>query len=331
MRRGLIIWCLTLGMLAGVVPARAELFNQTNQDVSSGWGLWTKRVGLSSFTFLKIGQGARPVALGEAYTAIADDINAAFWNPAGLGHLKGSAYTLNYTRWFTGSKVLSGALAFNAGFGVIGFSVISFATQQFPVTTPTAPWGTGEMQKAGDLAISGMFAKRITEKLMIGAQVRWLQEDLVLDKMSNIDYSIGSMFYTGWGSTRIAMGFRNLGADKKVQQGGQITLMPATYNVAGAMEVFGKKDSKAFATLCVEESFITDYAPSTRVGLEAWMNNMLALRAGYRSNMELEDWSFGAGLKQKVRGKTFTVDVSYCREKEGLFDPPIRLTVGGAF
>jgi len=28
--------------------------------------------------------GARPLGMGEAFTAIADDANAVFWNPAGL-------------------------------------------------------------------------------------------------------------------------------------------------------------------------------------------------------------------------------------------------------
>ena len=335
MKKGLLIWRLTLtltflaGMVAPALAKKKDLYPE--MDASKGWGMWEKRVGLSAFTFVKIGQGARAEALGGAFTAIADDINAAFWNPAGLGHIKGTAYTFNYTRWLANSKLLSGALAFDAGFGVIGFSVISFGTEEFPVTTPTAPRGTGEMQKAGDIAIAGMFAKRITEKLMLGGQVRWLQEDLVLDKIANVDFSIGTHFYPGWKSTRFAMGFRNLGADKKVQQGGFQAMMPATYNVSGAMEILGKKDSKGYATLIIEESFITDYAPSTRVGLEAWLNNMLALRAGYKSNMELEDWSFGAGLKHKIRGKTFTADVSWSRETRGYFDPPLRLTFGGAF
>lgn len=331
MKRGLFVGFLTLTLLAGWASQTVAKDLYPEMDASKGWGMWEKRVGLSGFTFIKIGQGARAEGMGQAYTAIADDINAAFWNPAGLGHLKGTNYTFNYTRWLANSKLLSGALAFDAGFGVIGFSVISFGTQEFPVTTPTAPWGTGEMQKAGDIAIGGLFAKRITEKLMIGGQIRWLQEDLVFDKMSNIDFNIGTLFYTGFKSTRIAMGFRNLGPDKKLQQGGFQSMLPATYNVSAAMEILGKRGSKGYATLCVEESFITDYAASTRVGVEAWMNSLLALRAGYKSNMELEDWSFGAGIKHTIKGKTITADVSWSRETRGYFDPPLRLTVGGSF
>ena len=41
-------------------------------------------VGTTGAQFLKIGTGARPVAMGYAFSAVADDLNALYWNPAGL-------------------------------------------------------------------------------------------------------------------------------------------------------------------------------------------------------------------------------------------------------
>ncbi|MGB7055958.1 MAG: hypothetical protein WBE28_11630, partial [bacterium] len=41
--------------------------------------------GATGYTFVKLGVGVRPVAMGNAFTAISDDGNAVFWNPAGLG------------------------------------------------------------------------------------------------------------------------------------------------------------------------------------------------------------------------------------------------------
>jgi hypothetical protein len=38
--------------------------------------------------FLKIGIGARPLAMGGAFTALADDPSAIYWNPAGLSQLR---------------------------------------------------------------------------------------------------------------------------------------------------------------------------------------------------------------------------------------------------
>ncbi|MFH2203935.1 MAG: PorV/PorQ family protein [Elusimicrobiota bacterium] len=39
-------------------------------------------------SFLKISPGARPIGMGNAFTAIADDLNALAWNPAGLADAK---------------------------------------------------------------------------------------------------------------------------------------------------------------------------------------------------------------------------------------------------
>ena len=39
----------------------------------------------TGYAFLKLGVGVRPVAMGNAFTAMSDDGNAVFWNPAGLG------------------------------------------------------------------------------------------------------------------------------------------------------------------------------------------------------------------------------------------------------
>ncbi|MEQ1920553.1 MAG: hypothetical protein ABL955_15300, partial [Elusimicrobiota bacterium] len=40
--------------------------------------------GTSGAQFLKLGSGARAGAMADAFAAIADDANAAYYNPAGL-------------------------------------------------------------------------------------------------------------------------------------------------------------------------------------------------------------------------------------------------------
>jgi hypothetical protein len=47
--------------------------------------------GATGYTFVKLGVGVRPVAMGNAFTALSDDGNAVFWNPSGLG-IVGSYY-----------------------------------------------------------------------------------------------------------------------------------------------------------------------------------------------------------------------------------------------
>src|SRR5687767_4320158 len=50
--------------------------------------------GTSSAQFLKMGAGARAAAMGNAFTAVADDVTATYWNPAGLGQIKNAQMSL---------------------------------------------------------------------------------------------------------------------------------------------------------------------------------------------------------------------------------------------
>ena len=42
------------------------------------------RYGTTSANFLEIGTSSRAVSMGEAFVSLADDVNSAYWNPAGL-------------------------------------------------------------------------------------------------------------------------------------------------------------------------------------------------------------------------------------------------------
>jgi len=56
----------------------------------------------SPAAFVDVGLGARPVGLGRAFVALADDANAALYNPAGLAGLEGTQLTSMYARLYPG-------------------------------------------------------------------------------------------------------------------------------------------------------------------------------------------------------------------------------------
>jgi hypothetical protein len=59
-----------------------------------------KSAGTATAQFLKLGTGARAIGMGEAYTAVAEDADALYWNPAGLVWLKRKEAAAMYTYWF---------------------------------------------------------------------------------------------------------------------------------------------------------------------------------------------------------------------------------------
>ena len=93
MKRSMLITASVLALLLAASPALAVKWG----GVTGEYGV--KKVNISGMQFLKIGQGARAAAMGDAFTAVADDINAIFWNGSGLVHVENVAYQLNWTRF----------------------------------------------------------------------------------------------------------------------------------------------------------------------------------------------------------------------------------------
>ena len=48
-----------------------------------------------SAAFLKRGMSARAIGMGSAYTAVANDASATFWNPAGLLNSRGTNFQIS--------------------------------------------------------------------------------------------------------------------------------------------------------------------------------------------------------------------------------------------
>jgi len=71
--------------------------------------------GATPFNFLFLDANARPVALGGAYAAIAQDANALLYNPAGLAGVRRTHLTLQHTEHFQSVNQEYGAIASKLG------------------------------------------------------------------------------------------------------------------------------------------------------------------------------------------------------------------------
>ena len=56
--------------------------------------------GSTAAQFLQIGAGARAAGMGEAFSSVADDASAIYYNPAGMAQLKQKELTVSYNAYF---------------------------------------------------------------------------------------------------------------------------------------------------------------------------------------------------------------------------------------
>ena len=293
--------------------------------------------GRASFTALKVGQSARAAGMGSAFTAIADDVSAVFWNAAGLTQIERFEYAVGYTSWLVESEFFSGAVALRKGSQTFALSMIQFDAGTSLETTPLDPKGEfGRTIEAGDIFIKADYAYKMTDKLSLGGSVKWIQETLDEVKINSPSFDFSTLFYTGFGSSRIAMTLRNYGKDQELVIPGSLPAgtriaQPLIYTIAMAMEAYGRKGDPNYLTVATELTHHIDDRERFHAGGEFWIANTLALRAGYRWRYDLGDWSLGAGVHRDLGGgRKIGVDFAYVNFGD-LFDAPLRVSVVGAF
>ncbi len=214
-------WLTALVLLSFsmLVPAGLILAQQTGQeaqDILSGRGDFNN-VGNRSAEFLTIGVSARAVALGGAYSALADDITSLYWNPAGLGFLEGSEafftvvnmpldVTLSYAGG--GTSVLNGSASIGAFAEVLSFGNLE-------VNTVEEPNGTGLMWSSFSFAGGVTWAQNFSDRFSAGVTVKGIHENIWDVAASSFAFDFGSNYHTTFMDRNIRLAFvvQNLGAE----------------------------------------------------------------------------------------------------------------------
>ncbi|MDZ7261850.1 MAG: hypothetical protein ONB05_07070, partial [candidate division KSB1 bacterium] len=119
-----------------------------------------KKVGTSAAAFLRIPVGAKGIAMGSAFTSIADDGSAMFWNPGNIANQSNRTLFVHHSPW------LPGLGYYYVGFslpvpnvGVFGINITSLKSDEMDITTLEAPMGTGETFTAASTAVGITFAR----------------------------------------------------------------------------------------------------------------------------------------------------------------------------
>jgi len=278
-----------------------------------------QRTGTAALQFLKIGNGARGTGMGETFTAVADDISALYYNPAGLSLFKENGLTFSHTEWFVDTRLEYFGGVYHLGSNAIGVSVTSLRTEDMKVTTEFQPEGTGDYFRFSDIAIGLSFSRKMTSQFSFGATVKYVEETLGELKMRTVLGDLATYYMTGLGTTRFAVMISNFGG--QVTPTGSVNLLEG--RVANSFQSFPPptlfKIGFAFEPLLTQTNRITasaqlnspnDNKENINIGAEYAYKDFLFLRAGYKFNVDAENFSFGAGLKVPISFARANLDYS---------------------
>lgn len=309
-----------------------------------GFSQSISNTGTKAAQFLKIGPGARPVGMGEAFVAVANGALATYWNPAGLAQTDGYSYFFTSAKWLAGIQY--NYLAFAVPIpkrGVIGGALSYLGTDNMEVTTETNPEGTGEYFKYSGIALAFSYGKMFTDKFSFGFNAKYIYEKLKLMSASGMAVDIGLKYRTEWNKFTIGMNFQNFG--NKMRLTGEDTrfiyypdpnrdpnsqpniiadLRTESYDLpmrflVGVSIVPYETD---FATLLLAVDAIhpNDNTEYLNIGAELSLRNMAYIRIGREHNLMRDaegGLTFGGGVRYRRPGTPLNFSIDFAMADYG--------------
>lgn len=310
-----------------------------------------KKLGQTGLKFLDICVGARAAAMGEAYTVISDDVDAIFHNPAGIAQMESSIdLTVSRTEWFAGISYNAVGLAVNGGlWGNFGISLIP-APEYGDIYGTVVSDNAQGYEETGLLDVSAFamglaYGRKLTDKFMIGGQVKYAYQHLgsnpmqyqdpetdstwigtQVNELSAIAFDFGTIFYPGFKSFRFGMSVRNFSNAVKYEV--YNFQLPLTFKIGIGMDIldlFGEHPGQSFL-LSIDAVHPRDYTQRLQIGAEYGIS-VIKLRAGYKFNYDEEGLCAGVGIKTNY----LKIDYAYSQFSAFSDDLISRVTVGVLF
>lgn len=268
-----------------------------------------ERPGSTDAQFLKIGVSARAVGMGDAFIAVTDGAEAAYYNVAALARIQSTALAFTHTNWFAdiNHDFISVAHTFGR-LGTIGVSATALYTDEMKVRTPLQPDGTGETFYANNYRIGLSYARYLTDRVTLGGSFNYVNMSLYSDFVADaFSVDIAVLYVTNFRNFRFGMKIANFGSE--VQFVNESYPLPTHFNFGLAINAIDGEAQKLLLSFSAVKP--NDGQPLGQAGAEWNYQNTLFLRTGYQLNHEVATYSFGGGVQLNVREKELKFDYSY--------------------
>lgn len=300
------------------------------------------KLGTAGAPELLIPMGAKNVALSGSNIASIAGTDAMYWNPAGMADLKTGEATFTQMSYFADMKVSYLAAGANAGkIGAFGISLQILNIGDIPVTTVNMPEGTGEVLSPDYLTLSATYAKRFTDRILFGTNVKLISEKVGTMSASAVGFDLGLQYISHIG---LAFGvtMKNIGSNiefdgtaiefdssvpfanpnatsRKTKLDMASHELPASMNLG--LSYTYKLAELGKINLCGVYSNYSYSYDEMSAGAEFAFRDMLFARAGYLIPLYPSDWeydetseygmSLGFGINLKMAGTNLMFDYAF--------------------
>jgi len=232
-------------------------------------------------SFLKIGVGAEAIGLGSAYTALANNVNALHWNPAGLSQIRTRQLGAMHNQWILDTYLdyVGFAMPLSPNpdsrfpvHGVIAASVLYFNQGELE--------GRGEDRSvtgnftASDIAFTMGYSRNVPGIGALGAGVKLLRQQIDDAQAFGVAVDLGFQRALLVKDLQAGIAIQNLGPQMKFVNDGYN--LPLTASVGLGYSLWGV----AAVSVDVKQE-VFENRTIVAAGLQFSPFNVLSLRAGY--------------------------------------------------
>jgi hypothetical protein len=297
-------WLFAFGLL-NALPAVAAAQNNTGQPVGQEDNT---SYGTTSAEFLLLGAGARGTALGSSFAAIATDVSALYYNPAGIAMLDRPGLMIGTYDYVADTRYSWGGVAFpfSGGARTIGFQLGTFGFKDQPIYTEDQPNGTGGTYSVNQTFVGATFAQNFSDRFSAGITAKYVDDRLGTVSGSAFAVDFGTNFHASLNNHPVKFSFvlANLGSNLNYTGTG----------LAGNVQRDPLPGEDPVPTLPQQANLLTKDFPlptTFRVGLAYDIitgenNRLTALGDFNQPNNNKPGFAFGSEwMSQKIGGSNF--------------------------
>lgn len=248
--------------------------------ISPSFG-FNNNVGTTGAHFLKIGVDARSIAMGEASIAVIDDVNAIYWNPAGLNGMEGTQLSFTHAEWLQGVNYEYFSCGRNFGsLGVVAFSLAYLSMGDMKLTKEdplTGAYLEGEDSSftATDTALCFGYANSFN-KLLWGINVKMIRQVIEKEKARAFAFDLGAIYFIRDRIAAIGLVVQNIGPKIKFISEGHN--LPTNFKFGCGFRLLNER-----LILALEVNKPIDNYVSGHIGGDFLLADFFSLRLGYKT------------------------------------------------